>query len=293
MLTLPAGVVRFFVKNRKLGLLALRLVPDMRRRIEIDHIGPFEIRLRRHRSFWIRSPIAAEAVMLGYLKHLTRPGDVAYDIGANVGLYARFLASFGAGQVIAFEPMRDNVELLQANVALAGADASKLRVECLAVGDKDGEELLQVDDVMSATASLDRLTDGDPSYGRKTYGLPPLTERVRIARLDTLIAQGLPPPQVMKIDVEGAEIWVLEGASKTLTEHRPGLAIELHGLDKAEGVLDLLDRHGYQAFAYVLEGKRAVYRRILPGESAVLGPYGHIVAHVDPSRVQAPIPALS
>jgi len=293
MLTLPGGVVRFFTKNRKLGLFALRLVPDVRHRIKVDTIGPFEIRLRRNRSFWIRSPLAAEAVMLGYLKHLTRPGDVVYDIGANVGLYARFLARFGAGQVMAFEPMSENIELLRANVALAGPDASRIRVLTLAVGDKDGNELLQVDDVMSATASLDRLNDGEASFGRKTYGLPPRTEAVRVAKLDTLIAEGLPPPQVMKVDVEGAEGWVLEGAARTLAEHRPALAIELHGLDKAERVLGLLEQHGYLAFAHVLEGKRVVYRRVRPGDSAVLGPYGHVVAHVDASRIEAPIPALS
>src|SRR5437016_14508220 len=96
--------------------------------------------------------------MFGAMKRLIRPGDVSYDVGANVGLYARFMADvFGAAQVFAFEPMRDNSELLTANAKLSTTNASKIRVLKLALGDRDDQELLQVDDMMSASAVLDRV----------------------------------------------------------------------------------------------------------------------------------------
>jgi FkbM family methyltransferase len=288
VLTLPNGVVSFFTKHRSLGVMALKCVPDIRRRIDVDHIGPFVIRLRRNRSFWIRSPLATEGLMLGYLKRLIQPGDVVFDIGANVGLYTRFIAHFGAGQVFAFEPMSENVDLLRKNVALARS--GRFEVMQMALSDKDGDELLQVDDVMSGTASLDRVRGGEASFGRKIYGLSPLTERVRVARLDTLVASGkLPPPQVMKIDVEGAEELVLEGASQVILEHRPALAIELHGSELAAAVITRLDRVGYCVFGYVREGKKVRYTRLKPEDAGLLGSYDHIVADTRPERIETPI----
>ena len=290
MLTLPRPVVDFFLRHRKLGALALRCVPDVKYRINIDPIGEFEIRLRRNRSFWIRSPLAAEAVMLGYLKSIIRPGDVVYDIGANLGLYTRFAGWFGAGEVYAFEPMSENIEILQRNVAAAGRDRPKTQVLALAAGDSDGEELLQVDDVMSATACLDRVRGGDASYGRQAYGLGPLTEKVRVARLDTLIESGtLPVPAVIKIDVEGAEGLVLEGATRLLEKHRPRLAIELHGAEIGQRVLSMLDGHGYHCFAHVQEDGQLRYRRVRHDEPGKLAAYDHIVAAADAGVVETPI----
>jgi FkbM family methyltransferase len=292
---LPTGVVSFLQRHRKLGGLALRCVPDIRHRITIEHIGPFDIRLRRNRSLWIRSPLVIEGLMLGYLKRLVRPGDVVYDIGANVGLYTRFAIEFGAARTIAFEPMADNIELLRRNAALARDGAAKIEVLELAVGDSDGEELLQVDDVMSATASLDRVRGGAPSEGHQLYGIAPKTQRVKVAKLDTLVfEQKLAPPRVMKIDIEGAELLALRGASRVLREHRPSLAIEIHSADIGRDVLALLGEHGYSVFAYVKEGKgNPSYRSVPTDQPSLLQPYDHIVASTDPEQLKDAIRPLS
>src|SRR5262245_6726420 len=79
-----------------LGRIALQCVPDVATRIDIEAIGPFYIRLRSNRSFWLRDPLTHERMVFGGLQRLVRPGDVVYDVGANLGLYARFLvAAFG------------------------------------------------------------------------------------------------------------------------------------------------------------------------------------------------------
>ena len=289
-MAVPTSFVNFFVRHRKLGGLALRCIPDIERRIEIDHIGPFKIRLRRNRSYWLRHPLAMETRMLGFLKRLVRPGVVFYDIGANLGMHSRFAARFGAGQVFAFEPMSENIVLLRQNVALAGENAGKIRIMQMSAGDQDGEEALQVDDVMSGTAVLDKVNPGEASLGRKLYGFPPVTERVRVARLDTLIASGaLPPADVIKIDVEGAEDLVLEGAPKLLAEQKPDLAIELHSQEKARKVLSLLDKNGYVSFAYVLEDGVMKYRRVRAGEETVLTQNDHIIASADITRLEAAV----
>jgi FkbM family methyltransferase len=291
---LPQWLVGFFLRHRKLGRVALGMVPDVRRRISIDPIGPFEIRLRRHRSYWIRSPLAQEALMLGSLKRLIQPGDTVYDVGANVGLYTRFISRFGAGKTLAFEPMSENIALLKRNVALAQGDSDKIQVLAFAVGDTDGSELLQIDNVMSGTASLDRVLGGQASFGRKLYGYGPLTERVRVAKLDSLVfEENLPPPRVMKIDIEGAEMLALRGADRVLREHRPDLAIELHGPEMVKEVLAHLDGLGYACFAYVKDGGKYVYRRVHPQEANNLMGYDHIVASTRPEKLEAPISPFS
>jgi len=289
-MAIPARFVAFFVRNRKLGAFALRCIPDIERRIQIDPIGPFKIRLRRNRSYWLRHPLAMETRMLGFLKRLIQPGDVFYDVGANLGMHSRFATRFGAGQVFAFEPMTENIELLRKNVALAGENAAKIQILQMAASDADGEEVLQVDDVMSGTARLDKVEAGQASLGRKLYGFPPLTEKVRVARIDTLIASGqLPPARVIKIDVEGAENLVLDGAPNLLREHKPDLAIELHSEEKAKRVLALLDGYGYSCFAYVHEGSEMRYRRVRAGEEKVLTENDHIIASTDASRLEAAV----
>jgi len=291
---LPQWFVGFFLRHKKLGRVALSMLPDVRRRISIDPIGPFEIRLRRHRSFWIRSPLATEALMLGYLQRLIQPGDTVYDVGANVGLYTRFISRFGAGKTVAFEPMSENIALLKRNVALAQGGAETIQVLAFAVGDTDGSELLQIDNVMSGTASLDRVLGGEASFGRKLYGYGPLTERVRVVKLDSLVYdEKLPPPRVMKIDIEGAEMLALRGAERVLREHHPDLAIELHGPQMVKEVIEHLDSHGYACFAYVNDNGTYVYRRVHPKEAADMKGYDHIVASTRPEKLEAPIAPFS
>jgi len=287
---LPFPVVSFLTRHRKLGALALRCLPDIRHGIKIPPIGRFDIRLRRNRSFWIRHPLAGETLMLGYLRRLVRPGDTVYDVGANLGLYTRFALHFGAGLVVSFEPMSENVELLRRNVGHADVRAADVRVMVMAVGDTDGSEMLQIDDVMSGTASLDRVRAGEASFGRKTYGYEPLTERVRIARLDTLVfEERLPPPRVMKIDIEGAEILALRGGARVLREYHPDLLIELHGVEMVEGVLRTLDELGYHSYAYVKDGKKYEYRQVSAATAGTLQPYDYVVASTDAERLVAPI----
>lgn len=279
-----------------LGRVALQCVPDVRVKINIDTIGPFYIRLRRNRSFWLRDPLTHERMVFGALQRLVRPGDVVYDVGANVGLYARFLVSaFGASRVLAFEPMRNNVELLRKNIAVDPASAARVTIVEVALGDSDGEELLQVDDLMSASAALDRVTVGRPSQGREQFGLPPLTEQVVVRRLDTLrIESQLPPPDVIKVDIEGAEQLFLSGATETLAKYRPRLVMEMHEPNTTRQVLKTLERLGYFTYGFGSDGTRSVWRPMRASdlsETAGVHDLHHVFAAVEPDVLErAPEP---
>jgi FkbM family methyltransferase len=235
-----------------LGRWALRLIPDVPWKARLDGIGPFRLRLRRNRSLWLRTPQESERFPFAMLCHLVRPGDVVYDCGANLGLYCRYLiGSLEAGRVIAFEPSPDNRALLAQNLALGGI-ADRVTVMPMALGDEDGMAEFQVDDMQSASGTLSKVTGGEPCVGRKNLGLGPLIEQVLCRKLDTLVAEaGLPPPDAIKIDVEGAEGLLLRGAAGLLREHGPRLLIELHGPEMARDVVVQLDRLGYTCAAKV------------------------------------------
>jgi FkbM family methyltransferase len=135
--------------------------------------------------------------------------------------------------VVAFEPMSQNVRLLKRNVRLGHSEKHVQLVQA-ALADFDGEDQFQVDNVSTASGSLNVITHGEPSEARKQYGFGPLTETVTVARVDTLVDRGqVPVPTLIKVDVEGAEARLLRGATGTLVKYAPNLVMELHGPEVA------------------------------------------------------------
>lgn len=140
---------------------------------------------------------------------LTRPGDVVWDVGANVGAYVTsFLERVGdQGHVVAIEPVPSNA----AQLALLGS-RERLTVVEAALATTDGEMSLVVSGESGETSSI---------------GDGPGALHVRVARGDTLLSDGIPQPQIVKIDVEGFERDVLEGMSDVLPAVR-SVIVEVH-----------------------------------------------------------------
>jgi FkbM family methyltransferase len=167
---------------------------------------------------------------------LAGPGMTFYDVGANVGFYCVIVGRLigSAGRVIAFEPLRDNTNWIEHNAKLNGF--KNIEARCEALGDDDGEERFLV----SASATCGKLARA---------GAPPshmVSEaKVKLRRLDSLLREGaIPPPNLMKVDVEGGEVDLLVGASETLRNYRPLLVIDLHGTNAP--IAALLGQLGYQ-----------------------------------------------
>lgn len=163
---------------------------------------------------------------------LTRPGMVAYDLGANAGFYSLLLARLvgPTGRVIAFEPAPRNVSLLERHIALNAI--RNITVAPLCVGD----ECNDVDFELEPNPCLGRVADGPTGF------------RVRMTTVDSFVyAEGHPAPDILKIDVEGAESRVLTGMTTVLRAARPILMIELHGHEQARECHRLLQAAGYQA----------------------------------------------
>lgn len=168
------------------------------------------------------------------MKRLLGPGDVFYDVGANVGFFAlagaRLVGRTGA--VYAFEPVPENAAAIRASAELNGL--AHVEVVETAVGRATGRErLLLVEDL-----SWSRLeSQGWHSRTRETLD-------IEIVAIDDLVADGrLRPPQLVKIDVEGGEIDALMGMRKTIEQHRPPIVCELH--DTAAEFVETMDELGY------------------------------------------------
>ncbi|GAB5491255.1 MAG: FkbM family methyltransferase [Phototrophicaceae bacterium] len=142
-----------------------------------------------------------------YVKEL-RDDDVVYDIGASVGLVSLISAvkSF-KGQVVAFEPDPDIMKRLKINIDL---NQLKNIITCpFVVTDKNGEINLFTAGSDSVSPSLTGINVMDLELG--SISVPAHT-------LDSLIeTKGLPVPDVLKIDVEGAEYGVFMGAVRLLS----------------------------------------------------------------------------
>jgi len=168
---------------------------------------------------------------------LVRPGMVVYDLGANVGFYTLLAARLvGAdGLVVAFEPLPRNLGYLRRHVAL-NACGNVMVIEA-AVSDRVGEAKLRADDNASAHLGA----DGDLL--------------VRTLTLDDVVfGQGLRPPTIVKVDVEGAELDVLRGAARTLETWRPTLLLSTHSTVLRRECHRVLAEAGYRLRAEAGQG---------------------------------------
>ena len=142
------------------------------------------------------------------------------DVGANIGMTALALSQISShGQIVAIEPVPRTFQLLQRNVA--NADSSNIKIFNFALGSREEIALMQ----------------GHPSnfacsFIADNYKIPDsdhFAHEVTIKRLDDIFCDlSLDRLDFMKVDVEGFELEVFEGAQKTLTDYRPIVFLEMN-----------------------------------------------------------------
>jgi FkbM family methyltransferase len=153
------------------------------------------------------------------LSELLTPGNVFYDIGANFGFFTLLAArKVGlGGHVYAFEPIAANAARIRLNVRLNRFD--QVSVIEKAVSDNTGIEDIWV--TRFAGGATLASTDIIPEDAIRKISVDTI-------RLDEMVeAKILRPPTLLKIDVEGAEMQVLEGMAGTLAKYRPFIVYEI------------------------------------------------------------------
>jgi len=177
------------------------------------------------------------------------PALVIWDVGAHFGYHALAFATLAGegGKVVAFEPNESNHQRLTVNIQGNPDLAPRVVVRRHALADRDGTaQFRSAAGVDSGRTTNSFLAVAEPPLDDRAYDDYDRYE-VPTRSIDSLIDAGeCPVPDVVKIDVEGAESLVLAGGRKLLAQRGPRLLIEVHNVANMHRVQQLLDEAGYQ-----------------------------------------------
>lgn len=222
------------------GIVLRRHLPRRFQRLPL-YVSP-EASLR----YWRTNLATVDPLLFDMALEMVKAGDVVWDVGANVGLFS-FCASALAGpsgSALAIEPDFWLAQLLTRSArGLArshGGTAAPVAVVCGAVAERMGISEFQIAERGRATNHLAEVS-GSSQVGGNRY----LQQTITVS-LDFLL-EHFPPPSVLKIDAEAAEVKVLQGSEKLLRAARPVIWCEVSP-ENSEAVAKLLHAHGYQIY---------------------------------------------
>jgi len=157
---------------------------------------------------------------------LVKDGDIVLDVGANVGIHTvAFSIAAGTGYVYAFEPVVEMARRLSENCALNRVENVTILPCALGASNEDLNMSVNVDGVaLEGTSSLVQsvhVVENPEFYQNRS---------VKVRTLDSLLGElGIDDRiDFIKMDVEGFETYILEGATKTLKKNKPIMIIEAH-----------------------------------------------------------------
>jgi FkbM family methyltransferase len=187
-----------------------------------------------------------------FLKSVFRDGEVFLDIGANLGWYSLVLGRNCPGsRIYAFEPIPSTVAVLEKNIRLNRLE--NIETICMGMFNKEDElNFLFAPDVSGATS----LKMAGQSRGRTAIQ----SVVCKTTTLDAFCASRNIVPSLLKIDVEGAELMVIQGGEKIL-ESTPIILMELLRKWSREfgyhpnDVFTLLEKYGYRAWVFAEDGR--------------------------------------
>jgi FkbM family methyltransferase len=167
------------------------------------------------------------------LRQIIRPEFVILDVGANIGTHTVFFAkNLSAGKVYAFEPQRLCFQILCANVALNNLT----NVFAFQKGISDIETVVKIPVLQPGS----ELNSGSMSIEGNLSG-----EDTPITTIDNL---ALDHCDLIKVDVEGLELKVLNGARQTIDAFHPILFVENNNIDNASQIWNLMSALGYKCW---------------------------------------------
>jgi FkbM family methyltransferase len=188
------------------------------------------------KDYWLGT---YEPELQAAIRELVPPGVIAYDVGANIGYVSLLLAKAAGetGHVFAFEALPENAGRWCRNIELNGMD-SRLSLFSGAVIQSEGP----VRFLVHASGGMGKAAGsaGREDHYQAEVNVPGIS-------LDEFAyGQGNPPPQVVKMDIEGGEVLALPGMRRVLTKARPLMLMELHGPESCQAAWEILTAAGYQ-----------------------------------------------
>ncbi len=191
--------------------------------------------------------------VMDFIRHYLKPGMTVFDVGANIGIYSLLSARLVCEQgfVHAFEPTPATMDRLKANLALN--QFTWVFANELAVTDRAGRAKLHLYE-QNAMNSLARQDWVGNAVGQVEIATISLDEYVRV--------RSIPRVHLLKIDVEGAELFVFKGARNLLSSLNPPVVL-CEFADKtargfgyeANAIRDFLEEFGFRFFRWNLKSQ--------------------------------------
>lgn len=182
-------------------------------------------------------------------KHVSFESETVWDVGAYVGYHTLIFAELVGlhGKVVAFEPNLYNVDRIQRNLTMNPDLSKRVTLLAQALSKEIGSTTLvfssEVDGGRSSGSHIGDARVPATSSVYRTFN----RSSIPTTMADALLREGLvPAPSIIKIDVEGAELLVLEGMLETLRLARPILLIEVHHIRTMFYVHELLGKLDYE-----------------------------------------------
>jgi len=196
-----------------------------------------EIYVDPHDGYWQKEMVSGffDEFFIHYLNGLNIKGGAVYEIGAHIGYHAMNFAELigTTGEVFAFEPNPFNIErmeiILSRNIDLK----ERIKIIPYALSEKNGETIFNFStQIDNGTSSGSYLNGAHTPFRERDYekiGFKKM--HVKTFSLDKLITESkLREPSLLKIDVEGAEHLVLNGALNTIRKTKPIVLMEVHSI---------------------------------------------------------------
>lgn len=229
---------------RPLYRMLMIRIPDITIRHPLTQ-HPFRLHPYMHQYFW-RHGARREQTTMELFAKLINNGDVVVDIGGHIGFVADYFSHLvGAqGRVIVFEPGINNLPYLRQNMV----KQPNVTVIEKAVGFNEGEFPLYLQSDSALGGDVNTLVKNFSQYLNSELNFDVTYRRtimVPVVRLDSML-QTIPTVNFVKIDVEGAEVDVLNGGRELIQQHHPMLMVACH--NTAPALWDVLNGAGYWMF---------------------------------------------
>lgn len=204
------------------------------------------------------------------LKNIDTRGKVFFDIGAHIGYHSYYFARLAGknGKVHAFEPSKPNVDRIRMILDNNKDISPQIQVHNVAVSDAVSTETFNINnDIESGRSSGNFIESADPFWTREEYSQKGFAKtEVKTVPIDQFKKElGInDTPDIIKIDVEGAEHLVLLGAKELLTSKKPLLYIEIHSIVNMYNVVSLLHSLSYETTVLKTESNGTCFLEARP-----------------------------
>lgn len=190
------------------------------------------------RSYWQKEMLEGnyDDFLFNYILKFDLKGKTVIDVGAHIGYHSLVFSTLTGekGGVISFEPNPENFKRFEKNLGHNEELKNRIRLFPMAVSGEDGEVTFHISANVDSGQSSGSFLSSANTYYEKSDGYLDAHEKITVQTItldnvSKLISEEV-KPFLIKIDVEGGESGVLEGARRIVSEYKPVIVIEVHSI---------------------------------------------------------------